>query len=122
MLSRENRVFLVSTLLTFVLLFAAAIAGVGDGNAVLVILIFGGVGILAPQIYLARTGTEVPARTRIRIATLLTLFFVSGIYGTAPDGQKSAVGILAAALVVGLIVHEARAGYRESIASGQKEA
>jgi hypothetical protein len=121
MLSGETRVFLVSTVLTFVLLFAAAIAGVGDGNGVLVVLVFGGIGILAPQLYLARTDSGVPARTRIRIAALLTLLFTFGIYGSTPDAREQGVGILAAALVVGLIVYEARAGYREAIGSGEQE-
>jgi hypothetical protein len=120
MLSRENRVFLTSTLSALALLLGVAFTGVGEGSPAVAVLIFGGVGFMAPQLYLAWTGTDVPARTRVWFATLMTLCYVSGSYSTAagrPEAQ-----LLVAVLVIGLFVYEARDGYRRSIAGGQKEA
>jgi hypothetical protein len=119
MLSRENRVFLTSTLLALALLLGGAFTGIGEGSPAVVTLIFGGVGFMAPQLYLAWTGTDVPARTRVWFGVLMTLFYLFGSHSTAagrPEAQ-----LLVAVLVIGLFVYEARAGYRRSIAGGQKE-
>ena len=120
MFSRENRVFLTSTLLALALLLGVAFTGVGGESPALVSgLIFGGVGFIAPQLYLAWTGTDVPARTRVWFATLMTLFYVIGPSATA-EGRPEAQ-LLVAGLVIGLFVYEARDSYRRSIGSGQKE-
>jgi hypothetical protein len=120
MLSRENRVFLISTLSALALLLGVAFTGVGEGSPALVSgLIFGGVGFIAPQLYLAWTGADVPARTRMWFATLMTLFYLFGSDSTAagrPEAQ-----LLVAVLVIGLFVYEARDAYRSSIAGAQKE-
>ena len=119
MLSRENRVFLTSTLLVLALLLGGAFTGIGEWSPVVAVLIFGGVGFMAPQLYLAWTGTDVPARTRVWFGVLMTLFYLFESYSTAawrPEAQ-----LLVAVLVIGLFVYEARAGYRRSIAGWQKE-
>ena len=119
MVSRENQVFLTSTLLALALLLGGAFTGISEGSPVVAVLIFGGVGFMAPQLYLAWTGTDVPARTTPGFGVLMTLFYLFGSYSTAagrPEAQ-----LLVAVLVIGLFVYEARAGYRRSIAGGQKE-
>ena len=119
MLSRENRVFLTSTLLAMALLLGGAFTGIGEGSPAVAVLIFGGVGFMAPQLYLAWTGTDVPARTRVWFGVLMTLFYLFGSYSTAagrPEAQ-----LLVAVLVIGLFVYEAWDGYRSSIASARKE-
>jgi hypothetical protein len=114
MVSRENRVLLASTALVALGLAVGAAADLGT-SALYGLLLFVGVGVVAPQLYLAATDDEFEPRTRIRTAALLGLLFVWGSYGTATDPtDRQVVGAVGAVLLVGLVGYEVVAGYRET--------
>ena len=113
MVSRENRVLLASTGTVLLVFVVVAAADVGE-SAVLAALAFAGVGVLAPQLYLAATDDEVAPRTRIRVGVLVTLFLLWGQWSTAEGRARAIVGGASAVLLLALLAYEFRAGYRSA--------
>ena len=116
MVSRENRVLLASTGAVLVVLVVVALTGAGDESAALAALAFAGVGVLAPQLYLAATDDEVNPRTRVRVGVLVTLLLLWGQWNTVEGRAQTIVGGASVALLVGLVAYEFLAGYRSTAA------
>lgn len=112
MLSRENRVLLVALALVAVATAAVGAAGVGGDDPLLVLTVVAGLGVVAPQLYLAATGGDVSPRSRVRAAVVVSLLFAFGLYGTAPPDRRLPVAVAAGALLLGLVAYELLAGYR----------
>ena len=112
MVSHENRVLLASTGTVLLVLVVVAVTGVGGESALLAALVFAGVGVLAPQLYLAATDDSVDPQTRIRVGVLVTVFLLWGTWSTADAAAKPVVAGASAALLVGLVAYEFWAGYR----------
>ncbi|RQG91125.1 hypothetical protein EA462_03775 [Natrarchaeobius halalkaliphilus] len=132
MVSRENLVIVSS----FVLL-VLALAGIGivDGATTVALgeyplvmyLLFAGLTIVGPQLYLAATDDDVPPRTRVRFATIVWGLFAlvmadvsraeavlgSGILGADLETlQHLAILAIGGGAFVALVCHEFVAGYR----------
>ncbi len=114
MVSRENRVLLAATGAVLLALVVVAATGVGGESAALAALLFAGLGVLAPQLYLAATDDEVPARTRVRVGVGVTLFLLWGQLATADAAAKPILAAASVVLVLGLLGYEFRAGYRSA--------
>jgi hypothetical protein len=116
MVSRENRVILASLALVALLAVAARLTGLGDDSAVGVFLVVVGAGILLPQLYLARTDEGVDPGRRVRVGAFLTALFAFAIANGAPAFERRVLATVGLALLVALLVREAVAGYRDSLA------
>lgn len=119
MLSRENRVILGSFCLALVVLAAIIVAeqwlGITDSNyPVLAFLIFAGLTVGLPQLYLARTDTTVSPRSRVRFAVIVTMVFAAGFSGTTDGLQAKLIGAIGGGAFLGLVCYELYAGYRDS--------
>ena len=114
--SHENRVLLVSTGTVLLVLVAVAVADIGGESALLTALVLAGVGVLAPQLYLAATDDEVNPRTRVRVGVLVTVVLLWGQWSVAADAVKPLVAGAGVALLVGLVAYEFWAGYRSTAA------
>lgn len=116
MVSRVNRVLLASFGLVLLSFAVAAAIGSGRWSGLVTFLVLGGIGFLAPQLYLARTDDTVSPRSRVRfgvVMTALTAFFSAG---SAAGSERYVVGTLGLGLLVGLAVYEFVDGYRDATA------
>lgn len=112
MLSRENRVFVLSWLLLGAFILGSAVTGVGQ-NAVVWFLALVGLGFLAPQLYLAVVDASVPARTRIRVAALTTVVIALFAYDAVGGTEAVAIAVVAGIVLGALLGYEFTAGYRD---------
>lgn len=122
MLSRENRVILGSFCLALIVIAGVTVAerwfGVTYGDYPLVaFLLFAGVTVALPQLYLARTDTTVSPRSRVRFAVIVTMVFAAGFAGTADGLQAMVIVGIGGAAFLGLVAHEFYAGYRDATIS-----
>lgn len=101
----ERRVFLVAVGTVALLVAAGEATGLTEGNRLLALSVFVGVGILGPQLYLAATGEGSPF-ARVRTGLLLSLLFVGGVYALTPTGERTPLLAVAAALALALAVSE----------------
>jgi hypothetical protein len=111
---RESRVFLVALGVVALLVGAGRALGLADGRRVLGLVVFVGVGILGPQLYLAARGRGAPF-ARVRTGLLTSLLFVGGAYALTPPGERGLLIAAAAVLALSLAVSE---GLRVTGASG----
>lgn len=116
MVSHENRVLLASLALVGVLAVIATAVDLGS-SALVTLTIVAGVGVLAPQLYLARTDDSIDPRRRLRAGVVVTLVFTWAMYNTASGDEKWLVAGVGLVLFAGFFVYEAVGGYRESMAS-----
>lgn len=119
MLSRENRVILGSFLLATVVFAGVIVAELWfdvrfDDHPVLAFLIFAGLVVCLPQLYLARTDTTVSPRSRVRFAVIVTMVFAAGFVGNADGIQGTLIVVIAGAAFLGLVCYEFYAGYQDS--------
>ena len=119
MLSRENRVILGSFLLAGVVLagiiFAEFWLGIRFSDyPVIAFLLFAGLTVGLPQMYLAKTDTTVSPRSRVRFAVIVTMVFAAGFAQNADGIQQTLILAIGASAFLGLVGHEFVAGYRES--------
>lgn len=102
---RESRVYLVALGVVALLVGAGQALGLADGRRVLGLLLFVGVGILGPQLYLAARGRGTPS-ARVRTGLLTSLLFVGGVYALTPPGERGLLLTAAAVLALSLAVSE----------------
>ena len=125
MVSRENRVILGS-----VLLLAVAVAAIiaaeqwldlryGD-NPLLVFLLFAGLAVVVPQLYLARTDAEVDPRSRVRFAVIATMVFAVMFAESTADRQSQLILTIAGGAFLVLVAAEFVLGYRGSATDGAR--
>ena len=114
MVSRENRVLLASTGAVLLVLVAVAVTDVGGESAALAALVFAGLGVLAPQLYLAATDDAVNPRIRVRVGVGVTLFLLWGTWSAADPASRTAIGGASAVLALSLLGYEFWAGYRST--------
>ncbi|SDK04781.1 hypothetical protein [Natronorubrum texcoconense] len=123
MVSRENRVILGSFLLLVVAVAAIAAAEqwldlrYGD-NSLLAFLLFAGIAVAVPQLYLARTDTDVDPRSRVRFAVIATMVFAAMFAESTADFQSQLILAIAGGSFLVLVAAEFVLGYRGSAAGG----
>lgn len=115
MVSRENRVLLASLALVALLAVAVSVTSLGSGNPIVAFLLVGVVGVLLPQLYLARTDDDIDPGSRIRVGGFLTALFAFAMANGAPAFERRVLATLGLGLLVALVVAEVVAGYRDSI-------
>lgn len=118
MVSRTTRVtFVALSVAAVVLVVSLALnleATLPYGSAILFLVVFPGLGLLVPQLYLARTTDDPGMRTwhlraGLGLAGLLTLAGAS----VDPTG-RTALQVIGAGLLIALLGYEAVQGYYES--------
>ncbi|WP_207590464.1 hypothetical protein [Halomontanus rarus] len=119
MVSRENRVILGSFLLVPVVFAGVAVAelwlGIPFGAySLLAFLTFAGVAVALPQLYLAKTDTEVDPHSRMRAAVLATVIFAAVFADTSDPLQRRLIIGTAGAAFLGLVGYEFYTGFRDS--------
>jgi hypothetical protein len=114
MVSRENRVSLVSLGLVALLGIVVAVTDIGAESPITAFLLVAVVGVLLPQLYLARTGDEVGPAARVRVGGYLTALFAFAFANNAPAFERRVLATVGIGLLVALLVREAVAGYREA--------
>ncbi|AXR83149.1 hypothetical protein [Natrarchaeobaculum sulfurireducens] len=137
MLSRENRVIGASVaLLVAIALVVLPVAEDTLGLALsdqplAAFVLFAGLAVLGPQLYLARTDEEISPRTRVRFAVVVSAVFaltfaepgaVDWSEGTAlladlETLQHAVLVVVAVGSLVGLVCYEFVAGYRDRVVS-----
>ncbi|MXV61741.1 hypothetical protein GS429_06610 [Natronorubrum sp. JWXQ-INN-674] len=125
MRSLENRVILGSFLL-----FAAVIVGVIAAERVfdvrfgdyplLAFLAFAGLTVALPQLYLAKTDTDVDPRSRVRFAVIVTMVFAAMFAESATTLQDRLILIVGGGAFLALVGYEFFAGYRASSRDGSR--
>ena len=123
MLSHENRVILGSFCLALVVLAGVTVTeqvlGIRYSSyPVVAFLMYAGVAVGLPQLYLARTDTTVSPRSRVRFAVIVTMVFAAGFAGMADGLQARLIVGIAGAAFLALVGYEFYAGYRESTTEG----
>ncbi|ELY42717.1 hypothetical protein [Natronorubrum tibetense] len=126
MVSRENRVILGSFLLLVVA--AAAITATeqwldlryGD-NPFLAFLLFAGLAVAVPQLYLARTDTDVDPRSRVRFAVIATMVFAAMFAESTDELQSQLILAIAGGAFLVLVAAEFVLGYRGSATDGARD-
>lgn len=103
--SGESRVFLVALGVVALLVGAGEAVGLADGRRLLGLVVFVGVGILGPQLYLAAT-SDGSAYARVRTGLLFSLLFVGGAHALTPPAESGLLLGFAALLVLALAVSE----------------
>ena len=126
MISHENRVIAGAMLLTAAILatlFAAeSWLGFRLSEAPLVgFLLFTGVSIWLPQLYLARTDTTVDPHLRLQVAVLLTMLFAGVSIQERGNPQHKVVLLIAGSSFLALLGYELYSGYRETLCDGFSE-
>ncbi|WP_137291351.1 hypothetical protein [Natronorubrum halophilum] len=119
MLSHENRVILGSIILLVLAVLGAVVVdtylGISLGaNPVLSFLVFAGIVVVAPQLYLATTDEDVSPRSRVRFAVIATGVFAAMFAGNAEGLESRIILTIAGGAFVGLVCYEFFAGYRSS--------
>ena len=114
MVSRENRTLLASLALVALLAVAVSVTGLGANSPLVVFLVVGVVGILLPQLYLARTGDTVDPGRRVRVGAFLTALFAFAVANNAPAFERRVLATTGLVLLVALLLVEFVAGYRDS--------
>ncbi|WP_436347207.1 hypothetical protein [Natronorubrum sp. FCH18a] len=125
MVSRENRVILGSFLL-----LAAAVAGIlvaeqwlavryGD-NPLLAFLLFAGLAVAVPQLYLATTDADVDPRSRVRFAVIATMVFATMFAESTDQFQSRVILAIAGGAFLVLVAAEFVMGYRGSTTDGPR--
>jgi hypothetical protein len=84
---------------------AARAVGLADGQRLVALFVFVGVGILGPQLYLAARGEGQPF-VRVRTGVLLSLLFLAGAYALTPPGERTLLVAAAVLLAATLVVSE----------------
>ncbi|QSW97767.1 hypothetical protein [Haloterrigena alkaliphila] len=119
MIDRDGRI-VFGSLLAFVFVLTGSVVaerqlGVGLREyPVLAFVVFSGVAIVAPQLYLAATDDEVPPRARIQFAAVGTAVLAVAFAGEATGIRYLLIAGAGACSVLGLVWYELVTWYRSS--------
>jgi hypothetical protein len=121
-LSRENRAILGSFLLTGLVFVGVVIAErqfgtTVSGSRLLLFLLYAGLCVCVPQLYLAKTDTTVAPRSRVRFAVLMTLIFAGNLSKNTGQLQDRLIVAVGGGAFLALVGYEFVAGYRDSRAA-----
>ncbi|QFU81665.1 hypothetical protein [Natronorubrum aibiense] len=117
MIDRNSRV-VFGSLLVFVLVLSGSIIVEFQFGLelrdypVVSFLLFAGVAVAAPQLYLAATDDTVPSRTRIQFAAVATAVLSIAFAGTTAGARSLLITTIGAGAVFGLVCYELLASYR----------
>ena len=119
MIDRDGRIVFGSLLLLVLVLTGSIVAdnqfGVALGDyPVLAFLVFAGVALAAPQLYLAATDDEVPTRTRVQFAAVGTAVFALAFVDDATGVRYLVIATIGACSVVALVGYEALRWHRRT--------
>ncbi|ELY47662.1 hypothetical protein [Natronorubrum sulfidifaciens] len=119
MIDRNSRIVFGSLLLFVLALAGSIIVELQYGIVlreypILSFLLFAGVAIAAPQLYLAATDDDVPPRTRVQFAAVATAVLALAFAGTADGGRSLLITTIGACAVFGLVCYELLIEYRAS--------
>ncbi|WP_121741984.1 hypothetical protein [Natronorubrum halophilum] len=119
MLSHENRVILGSIILSVLAVLGAVVVDTYlvislGANPVLSFLVFGGIVVVVPQLYLAVTDEDVSPRSRVRFAVIATGVFAVMFARDAAALESRIILTVGGGAFVGLVCYEFLAGYRAS--------
>ena len=119
MIDRDGRIVLGGLLLFVLVLTGSLIADAQFGVSLrdyplLSVLVFAGVAVVAPQLYLAATDDEIPSRVRIQFAAVATAVFAVAFAGNAEGVRYLLIAAIGACSVLVLVCYELLVGYRAS--------
>lgn len=123
MIDREGRVIFGSLLVFVLALGGSAIVERQLGIALLEqpllsFLLFAGVAVALPQLYLAVTADETRLRSRLRFAAVGTAVFAVAFAADADGVRYLVIAGIGAGSLLGLLGYEALSGYRATSESG----
>ncbi|MFP9191352.1 hypothetical protein [Natronosalvus vescus] len=116
MVSRESRVLLVSMALIAVIVVGLEVVTAAFGlphwsSPLFGFLLVVGLGVAAPQLYLAATGSERSTVTRLRIVVFLTVVFALFFVGGASGLERLTIWAITGLTVVGWFGYEFHIAY-----------
>ena len=119
MIDRDGRIVFGSLLVFVFVLTGSAVAERQLGVAlreypVLAFVVFAGVAIVAPQLYLAATDDEVPPRARVQFAAVATAVLATVFADETTGIRYLLIAGAGAASVCGLVWYELATWYRSS--------
>ncbi len=117
MIDRNGRIVFGALLVLVLILTVSAIAEFQYGfelsdYPLLSFLLFAGVAVVAPQLYLAMTDDHVPPRSRIQFAAVTTAVFAIVFAGIADGVRSLLIAAIGTCALFGLISYEVLIGYR----------
>lgn len=121
--SLETRVILgslLSVLIAFALfVFVESTVGFpAEWSTLAGFLIIVGLGIGAPQLYLASTDRSVPATSRFGFLIVVLFLFGPIAVQTATRAEQIAILVLTGVVILLVVVFQFRAGYKQSTTAG----
>lgn len=119
MIDRNGRIVFGGFLLFVLVLSGSIIVDVQFGlelrdYPLLSFLLFAGMAIAAPQLYLAVTDDDVPPRTRVQFAAIATAVFAIVFAGSVDDFRSLLIAAIGTGALFGLVCYELLVGYRDS--------
>ncbi|PGF15485.1 hypothetical protein CP556_04635 [Natrinema sp. CBA1119] len=117
MIDREGRV-VFGSLLVFVVAVAGSIVveqqtGVAlRDRPLFAFLVFAGIGVALPQLYLAVTETGPRSRSRLRFAAVATAVFAVAFADDASGARYLLIASIGTGSILAVLCHEALEGYR----------
>ncbi|OAQ53508.1 hypothetical protein HTG_08495 [Natrinema mahii] len=117
MIDREGRV-LFGSLLVFVLAVAVSVVLEGQfgtslrDGPVVAVLLFAGVAVAVPQLYLAVTDAAISPRSRLRFAALATAVFAVAFAAEAEGLRELVIATIGTGALLALVCYEGITGYR----------
>ncbi|MFA9503285.1 hypothetical protein ACERIM_10935 [Natrinema sp. H-ect1] len=117
MIDREGRV-LFGSLLVFVLAVAVSVVLEGQfgvslrDGPVVAVLLFAGVAVAIPQLYLAATDATIRPRSRLRFAALATAVFAVAFAAEAEGLRELVIATIGTGALLALVCYEGVTGYR----------
>ncbi|WP_226481027.1 hypothetical protein [Natrinema amylolyticum] len=118
MIDREGRVIFGSLLLVVLALAGSLVADRQFGVAIrdrplLAFLLFAGVAVALPQLYLAVTDDDADrSRSRIRVAAVATATFAIAFAADADGGRHLLIALIGTGSIVALVCYEILLEYR----------
>lgn len=100
-------------------LFGALENAVTDWVNLIGFIVIAGLGVAAPQLYLAQTDSSVPAQWRFRVVILVFIVLGGSFSSGATTAETLAIWLLVGVTLVGIVACEFRAGlHAERVTDG----